>query len=180
MAKKAAAKKVKKGKQLPLVAKEAGIKKSTAKFVSLSVMAVIPTQSYGNIQPKIEVQAETYEDALGFVLPHIKALYSMFAESKPAFLGKIEVTEKVVTPPAAAQTTTTPSAGHVADASATASAGKPKTEAVQKAEKAISLAASEDAMLLIQGQIEKSTKIADEDKPELLKLCLKRRSELSK
>lgn len=179
----------KKAKQLPLVEKKTLVKKSSAKFVSLSVMAVIPTQSYGNIQPKIEVQADTYEEARDFVLPHIKALYSMFAESKPGFLGKIEVTERVVTPtqggaPAAtpAQTPTQPQAGHVADSSATASAApsKPKSEAVLKAEKALSLAATEDAAMAIQDQIEKSVKIAAEDKPELLKLCLKRRGELSK
>ncbi len=182
---------VKKAKQLPLVAKEVrGRRMSTAKFVSLSVMAVIPTQSYGNIQPKIEVQAETYEEARDFVLPHIKELYTMFAESRPGFLGKIEVTEKVVTP-VTAQTVTTPAVTTPAQATAQAQVAqqaatnqptsvKPKTEAVLKAEAAIRLAATEDAMVLIQGQIEKSTKIAEEDKPALLTLCLKRRGELAK
>lgn len=187
MAKKKA---VKKAKQLPLVEKAAKPKKSSVKFVSLTVTAVIPTQQYGNIQPKIEVQADNYADARAFVMPLIEELYAQYTETKPGFLGRIQVTEKVVTPatqgpaPKAtpAQTPTTPQAGHVADASATASAApaKPKSEFVLKAEKMLSLAATEDAAIRIQDQIEKSTKIAEEDKPELLKQCLVRRGELSK
>lgn len=188
MAKKKA---VKKAKQLPLVEKAAKPKKSSVKFVSLTVTAVIPTQQYGNIQPKIEVQADNYADARAFVMPLIEELYAQYTETKPGFLGRIQVTEKVVgqvmpiTPAAEkklAQTSTTPQAGHVADATATASAApaKPKSEFVLKAEKMLSLAATEDAAIRIQDQIEKSTKIAEEDKPELLKQCLVRRGELSK
>lgn len=198
MAKKA---KAKKAKQLPLVEKTAKVSKpakSTAKFVSFTVTAVIPTQQYGNIQPKIEVQAASYEEACDFAMPMIEALYAKYMESKPGFMGRIQVTEKVVAPPAAVapklatvQTPTTPQAGHVADSSATASAAqqstanqaapaKPKSEFVLKAEKMLSLAATEEAAVRIQDQIEKSTKIAPEDKPALLTLCLQRRGELEK
>lgn len=182
MAKKKA---VKKAKQLPLVAKEvkSGGRKPNVKFVSLTVMAVIPTQQYGNIQPKIEVQADNYEDARAFVMPLIEQLYAQYTESKPGFLGRIQVTEKVVTPPTAAQTAA-PAPQATAQAAATTAnttaPAKPKSEAVIKAETALRLAATEDAATRIQDQIEKSTKIAAEDKPDLLKLCLVRRGELSK
>lgn len=185
MAKKAA----KKAKVAPKTPKAVKPKKTTAKFVSLAVTAVIPTQSYGNIQPRIEVQAATYEDARDFVMPLIEQLYAHYGESKPGFLGKVEVSEKVVTPapapkveaPASPSSAPAPAAAPVPSTSTEpAVSDKPKSEAVAKAEKAISLAMTPEAAVLIQDQIEKSVKIAAEDKPALLNLVLKKRGELGK
>lgn len=163
--------------------------KSTAKFISLKLHATIPTQDYGNIQPEIEVTAATYEEARDFAIPHIEALYARFAKTRPDFLGKINVEEKMVVAPTPATVPVSATPATYADAKVagealanipTPAAGVAKPEPVLKAEKAISLATSEDAMLVIQGQIEKSTKIPAEFKADLLTLCLKKRSELDK
>jgi hypothetical protein len=194
MAKKTAVKKVavKKAKQLPLAPIVKGESKTYIKGgVIFEVTAVIPTQSYGNIQPRIQVIVDTIEEGRALVMPVIEMMYKTYSESKPQFLGKVAVTEKIVTPPTA-QTVTTPAqpttppapqatATGPADATANATApAKPKSEFVLKAEKMLSLAATEDAAIRIQDQIEKSTKIAEEDKPALLTLCLQRRGELAK
>lgn len=150
--------------------------KSTAKFVSLSVTAVIPVQAYGNIQPKIEVTAATFEEARAFAMPLIEGFYRDYAETKPGFIGKVTEVVKEVAPatPTPAAIAQTPAETVVVEPVNTT----PKPESVIKAEKAITLAATEDAATRIQDQIEKSTKIPPEFKPELLKLCLKRRGEL--
>ena len=162
-------------------------KKSTAKFVSLTVRAVIPTQAYGNIQPEIAVTAATYEEAKAFVMPLIEGLFGQYSESKPTFLGKIAVEEKVVSgapTPAAqprpmgqvaqAQGNPMPAAQDNPAPVAMASAAPlgPKPDPVLKAEKAIGLAATNDAAVLIQDQIEKSVKIPAEYKPGLIDLVL--------
>lgn len=155
--------------------------KSTAKFISLSVEATIPVQSYGNIMPKVTVEAATYEEARDMAFPIIEGIYAKYAEKKPDFLGKIVETVKVVTPAPAPKAEEPAAPSSVAPSAPLSSTSTiPKSEAVLKAEKAISLAASEDAMLAIQGQIEKSVKITSEEKPALLTLCLKRRGELTK
>jgi len=164
--------------------------KTTAKFVSFSVGAVIPTQQYGNIQPRIEVSAANYEDARAFAMPLIEKLYSEYAEAplngrEPKFLGKIEVVEKKVAPAAPAAPQTPPAAptapasapmAHIAP-EAPAAPAKAKSDAVLKAEKAIGLALSNDALIAIGEQIQKSVKIAEEDKPDLIVQVLKRRNE---
>lgn len=175
--------KTKKGKPVPLFPKATKVKpvKSTAKFVSLTVTAVIPTQSYGNIQPRIEVSAGNFKDAKEFAMAQLVEFYE-YAETKPSFLGKITVEEKVVAPaPKVEAPATTPSSPSSAEASAPSTPEKTvaKPEPVLKAEKAIGLAATEEAAVLIQDQIEKSTKIPKEFKGALLELCLKKRRELS-
>lgn len=158
--------------------------------VVFEVTAIIPTQMYGNIQPRIQVCVNTVEEGRAMVMPMIEDLYRTYGEApvngKPIkFLGNIVETVKdlseapstVITAPSAlSQSATT--AATTAAPEATAQAPKEKSPAVQKAEKALSLAMSLDAVIIIQDQIEKSTKIDQADKPELLTLCLKRRNEL--
>lgn len=171
------------------VAKPAAVKKSNVKFVSFSFGATIPTQSFGNVQPHIVVEAPTYEEARDFAIPRIEELYRHFAEVKPTFLGKITETVKVVAPanqvaPAAPTVPgPTPEQVETQRASTTAPEApaapqKAKPESVLKAEKAISLAATADAALAIQNQIDKSVKIPEEFKADLITLMLKKRSEL--
>lgn len=165
------------------------VKKSNVKFVSFSLGAVIPVQSFGNVQPTIVVEAPTYEEAVAFAMPKLDELYAKYAEVKPAYLGKITETVKVVsgttTMPAPAPTmpqaqdTPAPVGQDTPAPQATAQApSKPKSDAVLKAEKAIGLAATEDALTAIQDQIEKSVKIAPEDKPALITFVLERRGKL--
>lgn len=45
-----------------------------------TVTAVIPTVQYGNIQPSIEVEADSFEEAQSLVMPHIEQLWSTYAD----------------------------------------------------------------------------------------------------
>ncbi len=187
--KKVAAKKKVAPMKVPKQVKEP---KSSAKFVSFSLGVTIPTQQYGNMTPKIEVTANSYEDALAFAMPKILELYAQYVEEtpgKPKFLGKITETVKVVATPVAQVTSpsvhtpaasTTPPAVPVPPASVTPVPEKPKADAVLKAEKAISLAMTYDAANAIQEQIQNSVKIPPEDKGPLFELCLKKKKELQK
>lgn len=151
------------------------------KLVSFTVGATIPTQQYGNIQPKIEVTAPTIEEARHIVMPIIEELYKQYAEKplsgkEPSFYGKVTETVKEVVP-------ATPTPAAIAEAPAETVAVEPvnttpKPEPVVKAEKAIKNASTEAAATLIQDQIEKSVKIPQEFKDGLLKLCLQKRKEL--
>lgn len=103
--KKAVAKKAKQVKKTIAVPK--------VNLISFSVTAVIPTQQYGNIQPRIEVSAPTIEEARALVMPVIENLYETYAEmplnGKPVkFLAKVTESERVVSvkPPAEAPTAT--------------------------------------------------------------------------
>lgn len=107
-AKKAATKKVaKKATAKKTTTKTPKATKSKVELVSFEVAAVIPTQQYGNIQPKIVVTAPTIEEAKEVVMPMIEELYTTYAElplnGKPVkFAGKVTVEEKKVEAPAPA------------------------------------------------------------------------------
>lgn len=169
------------------------------RFVSFTFGATIPSQPYGNVQAHITVEAGTYEDALGFVTPKIEELYAKYAETKPAFLGRVTETVKEVIPvpmpsvdhgnkpqtdiaqfgdtavlpsqPLATVTVVSTETAAPVGMAPTVPAGEaPKSEPVMRAERAIGLAMTEDAALKIKEQIENSVKIAPEDKPALIAL----------
>ena len=48
--------------------------------MKFTITAVIPTVQYGNIQPSIEVEAETFEEAQAYAMPKIEALWAQYAE----------------------------------------------------------------------------------------------------
>lgn len=52
------------------------------KLTKYTLTATIPTQQYGNIQPSIEVEAASIEEAEEFAVPHVQALWAKFG-SKP-------------------------------------------------------------------------------------------------
>lgn len=165
--------------------------KAQLRFVSFKFGAVIPTQSFGNVSPEIVVEAPSYEEARDFAVPKILDLYNHFAEVKPSFLGKITVEEKTVapavkvafTPEVPAEVSITGQAPAVAPVTTTAPVAAPapvaaNPEAIQKAEKAISLAATKPALEVIRNQIANSVKIAPDAKPALIVLCDARYQEL--
>ncbi len=173
MAKKEGAKKEKKAAKIPFK------KRGEVTFKSFSFGATIPTQSFGNVQPRIEVEAENYEDARDFAIPKITELYERFCEVRPEFMGKITVTEKVVTAPKEEVSSTSSKDVTEKVSPMTSTQEKPKSPAVLKAEKAIDLAMTEEAANAIQEQIERSVKIEHEDKPALYTLCLKKKKEIA-
>lgn len=52
------------------------------KLTKYTLTATIPTQQYGNIQPSIEVEAASLDEAESFAVPHVEALWAKFG-SKP-------------------------------------------------------------------------------------------------
>lgn len=183
MAKKEVAKKPVKAGKPAKEKKEKGVVNVQAKirFVSFTFGATIPTQSFGNVQPHITVEAPTYEEARDFAIEKIEELYKKYAEIKPEFLGKITVVEKEV---AASVPQTQEKTVEVKAETPEVAPNAPEVKApedsepVKKAKKAISLAATYDAVKLIEEQIQKSVKIKPEEKPALYELTLKRAKEL--
>lgn len=186
-AKKTVAKKVATPKAEKVAAPKA-FKKAVVTLVSFEVTAVIPTMSYGNIQPKITVTAPSMDDAVNATMPVIERLYASYGE-KP-LTARVTVTEKIVeTPKTMADIAPkSPEAAPVAPVAEVVATPAPKAtepatvetpEAVKKAEKAVSLAATKEAIDLIQGQIENSVKIPAEYKPALLALCIDKISSLA-
>lgn len=180
---------VKKEAKAPVV-KAPKVMKSKVTLVQFEMSAVIPTMQYGNIQPKITVTAPSMEEARDIVMPIIVELYRAYGERplagrevKP--VSVVTATEKVVEAPKAQEVAPkapevvidVPAPQPVAEApvapvapivAPTVPAETP--EAVRKAEKAISLAATEEALKLIEGQITNSVKIDPSYKPALLTL----------
>ena len=55
--------------------------------------AVIPTQQYGNLQPSIEVEADTFEEAHAQAMPHIQKVWDEYGE-KP-LTAKVGATKRL-------------------------------------------------------------------------------------
>lgn len=47
---------------------------------TFKIGATIPVTSYGNLQPEIEVEAESYEDAYSLAMPRIEAIWNRYCE----------------------------------------------------------------------------------------------------
>lgn len=160
-------------------------------LVEFTMSAVIPTVQYGNIQPSITVKADSIESAREVVAPIIEDLYNKYSEQVPRFLKPvIKEKEKIV--PAEVITETikvepkpyvpniaTPDAlkpeGHPVNATDVPFDNSKKNEAYSKTEHIIKTATSEPVLDIIEQKIKDSVKIAEEDKPELLKLVEGRR-----
>lgn len=179
MAKKSAAKKSAK-KAVAIPYKD----KAKVTMVGFSFGATIPTQSFGNVTTRIDVLSEDFNAARDFATEKIEGIYAKYAEVKPAFMGRITETVKVVAAtesvaPEQAATPRQPDALNKAAIEAQKEQVPVRSEdaqkAFEKAEKAVGLAATEEATHAIQEQIQKSVKIDAADKPKLYELVLKRR-----
>jgi hypothetical protein len=155
-------------------------------LVSFEVTAVIPTQSFGNITPKITVKTKTIEEAKAIVMPMIEEMYATYAEAPrdgsrvPVFISKSKVTvkEKIVeTKPVV---TGTKDVVKLTPPTATKEDVTPVSEPFMKAINAIKGAMSVEATEIIEDQIQKSTRLTKEEKPVLLTEILLKRKELNK
>lgn len=125
--------------------------KTPPELLCYEIEATIPTGPYANIKPKISVLADSLEDAEGYVIPHINKL---FAE----FLNRSE--RPVVT--CVSGGVPCPAPGMTVTATSQVSAN------YARARQAIDSCKSKEAMELIKGQVEKSVKLNDLEKKELL------------
>jgi hypothetical protein len=175
--------------------KKEPVVKSKVQLVSFEVACTIPTQSYGNIQPKIVVLAPSIQEAKDTVMPIIEEMYRTYAvrpllgEQVAPFLGTVTVTEKKVEVPAKAKAPGAPvgeaKVEPVKTPEPVAPAPAPATEPevakplpVQKAEKAISLADNHERLATIAQQINDSVKIEPAYKPDLLVMVTNRKNQL--
>lgn len=177
--------KVAKPKQVKQTTKDLPITPSTC-LLSFTVSAVIPVMSYGNIQPSITVNARTIEDAQEYALPVIEKLFEKYVESprdgspKPSFIPKSNVTvkETVVAPTHAPKektpTPVAPSSPSMTETEALVEKSAPFT----KAENAIKAALSLDVLNMIEDQVQKSTKLTEEEKYILIPMILYKRKEI--
>lgn len=161
------------------------------KLISYTVEAIIPTMMYGNITPKITVEAGSMEDAKRAVMPHIEELYRTYAQIPldgrlPAFFQKasVVVEERKVDPEVIkSPKTSEPDPLSKPDAKAkdtSDSVAEPlgeKTQAYIKAESAITNAMSKEALHVISDQLSKSIKLSDIEKSALTDLLLKKMKE---
>lgn len=58
-----------------------------------TITAVIPVVQYGNMQPSIEVEADTFEEAQALVMPHIEQLWEKYGEKPLPSKGKAKKIE---------------------------------------------------------------------------------------
>lgn len=189
--------KVEKKVKAQKVEKKPIIKAAKVEFVRLIVRAVIPVQQYGNIQPEIEVIASSYEAARDFAMPKIEELWRTYAErpvngNLPSFVGPVKVEEKMVV--AHGSGGVGGKAGDPKDAvggpgepkkaaGSTQSAASPEvdvqlSEAGTKAKKMIDVAATADALNLVEQKIKDSVKVPAEEKPVLYAMVLKKRKSI--
>lgn len=50
--------------------------------MKFTIGATIPVAQYGNLQPQIEVEAETYEEAYATAMPRIEAIWNKYVDGK--------------------------------------------------------------------------------------------------
>lgn len=149
-------------------------KPSTVKLISYEIKAVIPTGMYANIQPGIIVTAGSLDEAEAVVLPYIDRLFEKYQEdSRDGRVAKF-----LAKSPNKSSVTATETVVKLSATDGTKEVVSPISEAYMKAKKAIDGATSRGAINVIQAQIEKSVKLAPEDKPKLLELAIIKFNEL--
>lgn len=145
--------------------------KSSVVMLSYEMIAVIPTVSYGNIQPRIMVNAKTIKEATDFILPHIEELYAKYCEVVPNFAKAPVVIVKEIPaekpPESKAPEAKKQDVTHV-------------SEPFTKAKKVVDSALSVDALNLISDKIKESTKLTGEEKDALMVILINKIKEFKK
>lgn len=138
-------------------------KQPKVELVSYSMKMVIPTGQYANIQPEIIVKAGTVEIAHDFIAPHMNKLWKeYFMINERRVQQAVSNTIETVLPPQKVVETKSPVA----------------SVAFEKATQAIKSCLSSKALELIKSQVEKSVKLTENDKVELMKLSVAKATEL--
>jgi hypothetical protein len=75
-------------------------KKESMSKVKYTLTAVVPVAQYANLQPTVEVEADTIEEAEGVVLPYIEGFFNKYSEKhkigavkRAAAPGRVELTD---------------------------------------------------------------------------------------
>ncbi len=180
--------------QTKKVTKTKAVKAPKVKLLTYTLKAVIPTGQYANIQPEITVRADTLEHAERVVMPYIETLFARYREA--GVLPIQTPMRPVVTPqntPVGSKTTApvAPTAP-VAKAPVSAPVEAPKaapapvapaaivlTVPFTRAKGAIESCTSMAALKLVSDQVDKSTKLVEDEKVELRKLVAAKTTQLN-
>ena len=165
------------------------VKASVVEMVSYAMKMVIPTGQYANIQPEIVVKAGDPEVAHKFLAKHMNKLwkeYYLVNERRPEPSPVALTPPPVVVSPTPAQkaaagqpvvTATTPPKVEATTTTAppvleplVVPEPPPSSVALVKATQAIESCMSNEALELIMAQVEKSVKLTEEDKTQLIPL----------
>lgn len=170
---------------------EKKVKVPKFKLLTYTLKAVIPTGQYANIQPEITVQAETIELAERAVMPYIEALFAKYRDGgvsvplpvpvkpTPVVVSSVTVSNDV---PVKKQDPVQPVAPKALPVDIKVVPPPPAiilTVPHERAKKAIISCTSVEALNLVKDQIEKSVKLIDREKLELLKNVEGKRVELN-
>jgi len=175
-----------------LVKKEVKVKTPKFKLITYTVKAVIPTGMYANIQPEITVEASSIEVAERAVMPHIESLFAKYREGgvQPVVarnVAPVVVTPNKPTPPGISAPIGED--GPIGKNRATGATGATVVPVVPvvpsivmslpftRANSAIQSCMSLEALQLVEDQIQKSTKLIDDEKQNLAVAILKKRKE---
>ena len=150
-------------------------KTSGPEMVSYSMRMTIPTGDYSNIAPEILVKGGTIEEAHDFIAPHMNRLWKEYfmcltrpAPVKPA--PKVEKPAEKPVEKAPEAPKMPPVELNKVNVRNTPPPAPASAVALNKATQAITSCMSKEALDLLSAQVEKSTKLTDENKVELRKL----------
>jgi len=130
-------------------------KKTKEGKIIYTIKAIIPTGPYSNIQPEITMEASSVEQAESVLMPHIKQLfteYTNYIEKNPP-QPSVRVTPPVVVPETPKQ--------------------EPKSPEETPFDKAMNRVISvndPEALILVQEQVYKSTKLTEVQKLKLYEI----------
>lgn len=149
------------------------------KLVSYEIKAIIPTGPYANIQPTVVVQARNLEEASDYVIPHINKLFGEFLNRSE----RIKIVDGTGTTiiPGNSEINVYVKAKEVQTVDN--NSGQPVVNAPQnvpvtesqvfiKAKQAINACASPEALKMIRERIEKSEKLNDKEKFDLVEMII--------
>jgi hypothetical protein len=159
------------------------VPKSKPKVTMLeySIEMTIPTGNFANIRPRIVVEAQTPEDALNYISPHMNRMwkeYFMVNERRQEVSSVVQEQRKATVSPSG-PTSPSPCPSPSGPTSQSVEAPPTSNTAVIKATNAIESCVSLEALDLIKNQVELSTKILKEEKPALRKKIVMRFNELN-
>lgn len=137
--------------------KKEKVVKPKVELISYSMKMVIPTGNYANIQPEIVVRAGTVEEAHDYIAPHFNKLWKEYY-----LVGERRPEVKPVAP--------APVVNQMPPASSVA---------FTKASQAIASCLSIEALNIISTQVDKSVKLTQDDKIQLIPMIVDKKDELN-
>lgn len=138
-------------------------------MVKYKIKLTIPTTSYGNIQPEVEVEANSIEEAHAMVSDWVESMYDIYLNKVPSNVNKKVVTSEQPNTTENTTTDNTKKVFKVDEHLTRISNGEiASTPAFKSALLNISATSNSDTLSEIIERIKKSEKLAPEEKTKLI------------